>query len=280
MNTLQERGRLNNNSIPSAVQHKMHENNIATVPLPASTYNPSAFHEAIAQQCPTGLRAAKHLTTLQLNVGLKCNLTCRHCHVNSSPKRKEEMDWPTMLAALQLAQDLGMTKLDLTGGAPEMNPHIKRLIHQATKQRMSITLRTNLTIHLEPGYEDFIPFFKEHRVALVASLPCYIEDNVNQQRGEGVYQDSIEVLRTLNEAGYGIESHLPLHLVYNPVGPSLPPAQDTLESEYRQKLLEQYGLHFTSLLTITNVPIGRFKTDLRKAKQLDNYLSKIGRAHV
>jgi len=143
---------------------------------------------------------------------------------------------------------------------------------------MSITLRTNLTIHLEPGYEDFIPFFKEHRVALVASLPCYIEDNVNQQRGEGVYQDSIEVLRTLNEAGYGIESHLPLHLVYNPVGPSLPPAQDTLESEYRQKLLEQYGLHFTSLLTITNVPIGRFKTDLRKAKQLDNYLSTLTEA--
>lgn len=188
------------------------------------------------------------------------------------------MDWPTMQAALQLAQDLGITKLDLTGGAPEMNPHIKHLIQQAAKQHMSITLRTNLTILLEPGYEDFIPFFKEHRVALVASLPCYTKDNVNQQRGEGVYQDSIKVLRTLNDAGYGIESHLPLQLVYNPGGPSLPPDQHTLETEYRQKLLDRHGLHFTSLITITNVPIGRFKTDLRQAKQLDTYLDTLTQA--
>lgn len=225
-----------------------------------------------------GLYAAPALTTIQVNIGLKCNLTCRHCHVNSSPKRKEEMDWPTMQHILKLADDLNIQTIDITGGAPEMNPYFEQFITAIRAKNIHVIVRTNLTILLEPEYTHLIDFYKEQNVELVASLPCYLEENVDKQRGEGVYHDSIEVIRKLNKAGYGTSPELPLNLVYNPGGPSLPPDQTTLEADYHRELNDRFGIQFTNLHTITNVPIGRFKTDLRRDKQLDSYMTTLKNA--
>ncbi len=230
-----------------------------------------SFDEQVSSGDSAGLYAAPTLKTLQVNIGLKCNLTCRHCHVNSSPQRKEEMDWGTMESILVLADTLNIQTIDITGGAPEMNPHFKRFVTAIRAKGLAVIVRTNLTIHLEQGYEDYPEFFKDHQVELVASLPCYLEENVDKQRGEGVYHESIEVIRKLNAVGYGIDAKLTLNLVYNPGGPSLPPEQASLEADYHRELDTRYGIHFTHLHTITNVPIGRFKTDLRRDKELDAY---------
>lgn len=219
-----------------------------------------------------GLYAANTLSTIQVNIGLKCNLTCRHCHVNSSPKRKEEMDWATMEIILALAKTQSVATIDITGGAPEMNPNFERFIIAIVAQGHNIIVRTNLTILLEKDYVHLVNFYRDTKVELVASLPCYLEENVDKQRGEGVYHDSIEVIRSLNEVGFGIDPCLMLHLVYNPGGPSLPPAQSSLEEDYHRELNKRFGIQFTHLHTITNVPIGRFKTDLRRDKQLDAYM--------
>ena len=233
------------------------------------------FDEQISTGSRFGLYAASALNTLQVNIGLKCNLTCRHCHVNSSPKRKEEMGWDTMESILGLAETLSIETIDITGGAPEMNPHFKRFIMAIRAQGITVIVRTNLTIHLEPGYEDYIEFFRDQQVQLVASLPCYLEENVDKQRGEGVYHESIEVIRRLNAVGYGENPNLPLNLVYNPGGGTLPPDQSILEDDYHRELQARFGIHFTHLHTITNVPIGRFKTDLRRDKQLDGYMDTL-----
>jgi radical SAM/Cys-rich protein len=183
----------------------------------------NTFDEQVSTGEPFGLFAAPTLTTLQANIGLKCNLTCRHCHVNSSPQRKEEMGWDTMESILALAKTLDIQTIDITGGAPEMNPHFKRYVSAIRSENIQVIVRTNLTIHLEEGYEDFIEFFRDTQVQLVASLPCYLEENVDKQRGEGVYYESIEVIRKLNAVGYGEDPSLLLNLVYNPaVHHSLP----------------------------------------------------------
>ncbi len=219
-----------------------------------------------------GLYSAPKLRVIQVNIGLRCNLTCVHCHVNSSPRRREEMDWETMEAVLRFARVAGVETIDITGGAPEMHRDFKRFVAALRKQGHQVMVRTNLTILLEPGYEDFPEFFRDHQVRLVASLPCYLEKNVDKQRGEGVYQESINVIRKLNKLGYGRRPELVLTLVYNPIGAYLPPDQAELENDYRRELSERYDIQFTGLYTITNAPIGRFRGDLRRSKKLDSYL--------
>jgi radical SAM/Cys-rich protein len=214
---------------------------------------------------------SERISILQVNVGLRCNQQCVHCHVAASPKRTEEMDWETMEHVLRVAREADCDLLDITGGAPEINPHFERLVREARQAEIPVQVRTNLTIHLEPGYENVARFMAGQKVKLVASLPCYLEENVDRQRGEGVYQGSVQAIRRLNELGYGRLPDLTLHLVYNPVGPHLPPDQDTLEEDYRRELRSRHGIDFTRLITITNMPIGRFIGELKREKKADAY---------
>jgi radical SAM/Cys-rich protein len=229
------------------------------------------FDRQVIQADGGPLRGAL-LATVQVNIGLKCNLACHHCHVESSPKRTEEMSWETMELVLDAAERAGAKTIDITGGAPEMHPHFRRFVAAARRLDVDVMVRTNLTILLHPGYEDMPQFFRDHRVHLIASLPCYLETNVDRQRGRGVYHDSIEVIRQLNAVGYGIEPHLPLDLVYNPGGPSLPPRQAALEGDYKRELSQRYGIRFTRLITITNMPIGRFLHDLARQGKDEQYM--------
>ena len=212
------------------------------------------------------------IETVQVNIGLRCNLACHHCHVESSPTREEEMDWPTMQAVLAAAANTGAKVLDITGGAPEMHQEFARFVDAALAQGMRVIVRTNLTIMLEAGYEHLPGFFASRGVHLIASLPCYLETNVDKQRGKHVYRDSIDAIQRLNREGYGDDPRLVLDLVYNPGGPSLPPAQDALESAYRRELMQRFGIRFNRLYTITNMAIGRFLDDLRRRGKADDYL--------
>jgi len=213
------------------------------------------------------------LSTFQVNIGLTCNLACHHCHVESSPARAEQMDWPTMQQVLDAASRAEANVLDITGGAPEMNPHFRAFVDAALDQGMGVIVRTNLTIMLEDGYRDLPAWFAKRRVHLVASLPCYTAENVDKQRGLHVYEDSVEVLRQLNAVGYGTDERLPLDLVYNPLGPTLPPEGAPLEADYRRELRQRCGIEFTRLITITNMPIGRFLHDLQRDGRDAQYMS-------
>ena len=211
--------------------------------------------------------------TLQINLGYLCNQACLHCHVNAGPTRKEQMTLDTIEEIVQLIDNVKPKMVDLTGGAPELNVHFKYLVTQITKRRISIIDRCNLTILSEPGQEDLTQFLSKHKVIVTASLPCYSEENVNSQRGDGVFERSIDGLRQLNGAGYGKGNpDLQLHLVYNPIGASLPPPQKTLEKEYKQHLSENYDVSFDSLLTITNMPIKRFGSTLISRGEFESYL--------
>lgn len=218
------------------------------------------------------------IETIQVNIGLRCNLACHHCHVESGPTRKEEMTWETMASVLAAARKARAATLDVTGGAPEMHSFFRRFVSVAREARLNVIVRTNLTILLEAGYEDIPAFFRDHAVRLVASLPCYLESNVDKQRGSGVYQESIAAIQRLNAVGYGIEPGLPLDLVYNPGGPSLPPSQYQLEGDYQRELAARFGLRFTRLLTITNVPIGRFQHDLARQGRDRDYAELLERS--
>jgi radical SAM/Cys-rich protein len=214
---------------------------------------------------------ASGLRRVQVNIGLVCNQKCRHCHVAAGPRRREQMDWKTMQHVVDAARRAGVEEVDITGGAPEIHPDFTRFVDAIGELGVLVRVRTNLTILVEPGYEDRAAFMAERRVALVASLPCYLEKNVDRQRGDGVFDASIRALHRLNELGYGDREELPLELVYNPLGPVLPPAQATLEADYRQELKDRYGVLFTRLLTITNMPIGRFLADLRASGREQEY---------
>lgn len=213
------------------------------------------------------------LTTLQVNLGYLCNQTCVHCHVNAGPKRTELMGEETVtqvLAFLHAQPQVRM--LDLTGGAPEMNPHFRYLISEASELGVKVIDRCNLTILEEPGYKDLADFLATQQVEITASLPCYLEDNVNRQRGNGVFEASIRALRRLNALGYGQQaSGLTLNLVYNPQGPVLPPAQQNLEAAYRAHLGEM-GIVFDHLFTITNMPIARFGSTLVSKGKFHDYM--------
>jgi radical SAM/Cys-rich protein len=248
---------------------------MTTIPLTISGRN--AFDERIRRDSGDRL-AALSIDTVQVNIGLRCNLACRHCHVESSPKRQEQMDWDTMLDVLSAARRAGAATLDITGGAPEMNTHFRRFVDAALSQSLHVTVRTNLTIMLLAGYEDLPEWFAERGVHLIASLPCYQPTNVDRQRGRHVYHDSIEVIARLNRAGYGREADKQLDLVYNPLGPALPPPQQPLEQAYRQALRREHGLEFNKLYTITNIPIGRFLHDLARQDEAEAYMQLLREA--
>lgn len=212
------------------------------------------------------------LDTLQVNLGYLCNLSCVHCHVNAGPTRTELMTKETVDQVLELLQSSTASTLDLTGGAPELNPHFRYLVQRARELGVNVIDRCNLTVLLEPGQEGLAEFLAEQEVEITASLPCYLEANVEQQRGKGVYNDSIRAIRLLNELGYGRDPGRRLNLVYNPVGPVLPPGQDELEGDYKRELGERFGISFDHLFTITNMPISRFGAVLLAQGQYQDYM--------
>ena len=218
--------------------------------------------------------------TLQLNLGYLCNISCTHCHVNAGSQRTELMSRETMQTALRLARTHQIKQLDLTGGSPEMNPHFKWLVAEARQSGLHVMDRCNPTILVEPGYEDVADFLAEHQVEVIASLPCYLEDNVDAQRGKGVFNASIKALQHLNTLGYAdSESGLILNLVYNPIGPSLPPEQTQLETAYREFLSDHFSIQFNRLFTITNMPIQRFGAILLAQGQFHDYMNQLKQAY-
>ena len=211
---------------------------------------------------------------LQVNVGKLCNLTCTHCHVNAGPKRKEIMTRETIERILDWFERSAIPTIDLTGGAPEMIPGFRYFIERvkACSPSRRVIDRCNLTILLEPPHHDLARFLAEHEIEIIASMPCYSPENVDAQRGEGVFDRSINALRLLNSFGYGCDPALPLHLVYNPNGAFLPAAQEELEADYKRELGSAFGIVFNKLYTITNLPIGRFATYLRHHGKLEAYM--------
>ncbi|MCL5801546.1 MAG: arsenosugar biosynthesis radical SAM protein ArsS [Gammaproteobacteria bacterium] len=220
------------------------------------------------------------LETLQVNLGYLCNQACVHCHVNAGPTRKEIMQRDTVDCVLDYLCATKISTLDLTGGAPEMNPDFKYLVRAARDLGVRVIDRCNLTVLELPGHEDTAQFLAEHQVEITASLPCYLEENVNSQRGDGVFQASIRVLRMLNSLGYGRPgSGLILNLVYNPLGPSLPPPQQALEQDYKKYLGEHYSIVFNHLYSLANMPIQRFGSTLISKGQFDGYMDLLRGAH-
>lgn len=212
------------------------------------------------------------LDIIQLNIGRKCNQSCEHCHVEAGPDRTEMMTRETMDIILALiAKSDNIKRVEITGGAPELNENFKYLIKGLTDLGKQIALRSNLTVLFEAGQENTPEFLKEHKVEIIASLPCYTEGNVDKQRGEGVFTKSIKALKLLNELGYGTDSKYQLNLVYNPQGLNLPGKQESLEKDYKAVLSEEYGLSFNKLFTITNMAIGNFAKDLENKGQLEDY---------
>ncbi len=220
------------------------------------------------------------LRTLQLNLGYLCNIACIHCHVNAGPTRTELMSRETMALALEVARRHGATTLDLTGGSPEMNPDFRWLVAQARAVGLHVMDRLNPTILEEPGYQWVGAFLAEHRVEVVASLPCYSAENVDEQRGKGVFESSIRGLQALNGLGYGGDgSGLELNLVYNPNGAFLPPPQEALEADYRRLLGERFGIRFNHLFALANMPIKRFGSWLLSKGRFDAYVETLRAAH-
>ena len=215
----------------------------------------------------------KDISSLQINIGLTCNLSCTHCHVESSPARQETLSRKSADRIIELLKVSPSIKtVDITGGAPEMHEQFRYLIENIKPLGKTITDRCNLTILLKPNYEWVIPFLKDHQVNVIASMPCYGPENVNKQRGDNVFDESIKALQLLNAAGYGKQHNLNLDLVYNPIGPFLPPPQKPLEAEYKKQLKTHFDIEFNSLYAITNMPIKRFADDLRKEDKLESYM--------
>ncbi len=246
-------------------------------PLPlvssASTVLPTpSFDTALAVHEQEPL-TAKSVTTLQVNLGKVCNQTCHHCHVDAGPQRTESMTKATIDQILEvLDRTPQIATVDITGGAPEMNPHFEYLVQECRIRDRQVIDRCNLTVFYVKGKSHLPEFLAKHGVEIIASLPCYQEINVDQQRGQGVFNRSISALQTLNTLGYGeIDTDLNLHLVYNPQGVTLPPPQEELEQDYKEELMRRHGIQFNRLLTITNMPISRFSEDLQEAGQLDAY---------
>ena len=223
---------------------------------------------------------ATDVSTLQVNVGKRCNQACKHCHVDAGPNRTEEMSRETAEQVIEvLCRYAFIETLDITGGAPELNPHFRYLVESGRNQGRHIIDRCNLTILFEPGQNDLAPFLATNQVEIVASLPYYLAERTDRQRGLGVFDKSVEGLHLLNSLGYGVEgSGLTLNLVYNPNGAFLPPDQTAMEAEYRHELKTRYGIVFTNLFTLTNLPIARFKHFLERSGNYDKYMAKLAGA--
>ena len=218
------------------------------------------------------------ITVLQVNLGRKCNLACTHCHVEASPKRTEELSPEVCQQLIEIIKRFPQIKtVDLTGGAPEMNYGFRPIVEAAKAHGKEVIVRSNLTIFFEPGYKDLPEYFARHQLRVTASLPCYLEKNVDKQRGSGVYSNSIQAIQKLNQLGYGEDPNLILDLVYNPILPtsnnfSLTPNQQQLEQDYKTYLAKHFGIKFNNLFTITNIPIGRTKQYLQRRGIYDDYL--------
>lgn len=212
------------------------------------------------------------LEILQINVGYMCNQQCVHCHVDASPYRKEIMSKDVMEHCLNVIDNIAIKTVDLTGGAPEMNPHFEWFVTELAKRNLEIIVRSNLTILVEGKFKSYPELFKKNKVTVVSSLPCYTEGNVDKQRGDGVFEKSIKALKILNELGYGVEEGLNLHLVYNPGGPFVAPNQAGLEADYKRELKEKFNINFNKLYTITNLPIARYLEFLLDTDRYDNYM--------
>ncbi len=242
------------------------------IPAPLSLYPSPSFEDALSSH-GQGRLIAKSVSTLQVNMGKVCNQTCHHCHVDAGPQRTESMSKDTIdqiIAVLDRTPQI--STVDITGGAPEMNPHFDYLVEQCRLRDRKVIDRCNLTVFYVKGKSHLPEFLAKHEVEIVASLPCYQETNVDQQRGKGVFDRSISALQTLNKLGYGVMgTGLNLDLVYNPQGISLPPPQRELEQDYKSELMSRYGIQFNRLLTITNMPISRFLEDLQEVDQVDSY---------
>lgn len=222
---------------------------------------------------------ARGIEVLQVNVGKVCNQTCTHCHVDAGPDRRESMSRDTFVACLEVVEKHGIPTVDITGGAPELNPHFRWFVVEVRRLGRKVLDRCNLTVLLTPHQEDLPGFLAAQQVEVIASLPCYLEENTDRQRGEGVYAKSIEALRRLNAAGYGQPgSALQLTLVFNPGGPSLPPDQETLEAAYRKELFERHGVVFHRLIALANMPISRFLDDLVATGRYEAYMGKLAAA--
>jgi radical SAM/Cys-rich protein len=214
----------------------------------------------------------EYIETLQINIGYKCNQACKHCHVNSSPLRTEKMSNEIISLIPKVIEKYKIKTLDITGGAPEMHPEFRNLITILSDKNINIIDRCNLTIFFEDGFEDLPQFLAKNNVIVTASLPCYEKDNVELQRGYGVFDKSINALKILNDLGYGKQKDgLQLNLVYNPVNPILPPSQEILEADYKRILFEKYNISFNNLYTITNMPINRYADSLNRENKLDSY---------
>ncbi len=222
----------------------------------------------------TGFPALRRrdISTLQVNLGYRCNQRCLHCHVNAGPHRREVMSADTVDEVIALLRRGGARTLDLTGGAPELNPEFRRLVEAGRDLEIEVIDRCNLTVLFEPGQETLADYLAAKAVTVVASLPCYLQENVDRQRGKGVYSDSIRALRVLNRLGYGTDPRLQLNLVFNPIGPVLPPSQVQLEAEYKRELFDRFGIIFNRLFVITNMPIGRFGSVLNAKGQMNDYM--------
>ena len=211
------------------------------------------------------------LSELQINLGYLCNQACEHCHVEAGPKRTEMMTWETMQKILAWAAESDIKRADLTGGAPELNQHFRRFVDGLLELGIAVTSRCNLKVLFEPGQENLAQWYAERKIKLVCSLPCYTSENVDAQRGKGVFGKSIDALEVLNRYGYGRHRELVLDLVYNQVGAVLPPSQAGLQNDYRTRLKQDFGIDFNDLLTITNMPINRFEHFLKRTGQLQSY---------
>jgi radical SAM/Cys-rich protein len=220
------------------------------------------------------------LDTLQINVGYRCNQSCFHCHVNAGPNRTEEMSAAVADTVLEFVKRRRIATLDITGGAPELNAHFRRLVRGARALGAKVMDRCNLTILEQRGQEDLAEFLSEQQVEVVASMPCYLQDNVERQRGKGVFDGSIRGLKKLNALGYGRSPKLTLNLVYNPQGPALPPQQVALEADYKRVLGERYGIVFNKLFVLANMPIQRFGSMLVSKGEFDGYLQLLQDAHL
>jgi len=219
---------------------------------------------------------ATGITIFQVNVGRLCNQLCKHCHVNAGPDRKEIMQKNTMEICLDIIEKTDIPTVDITGGAPEMNPNFRWFVKEFSKRGRHVMVRSNLTILTEPDYKNLPEFFAENKVEVIASFPHYLEQTLDRQRGNGVFKKSIEALKQLNSIGYGKQdSGLILNLVYNPAGAFLPPSQKALEADYKREMLKRYGVVFNNLFTIANMPIGRFLNYLRASQNYDAYMQKL-----
>ena len=234
----------------------------------------------LLEAIPFPALARGRLDTLQVNVGYRCNQSCVHCHVNAGPNRTEEMSGEIADLVLAVLARRSIPTLDITGGAPELNPHFRRLVRGARDLGVKVMDRCNLTILSEPGQEDLADFLATEGVEIVASMPCYLADNVERQRGKGVFDRSIDGLKRLNALGYGRDPALALNLVYNPQGPSLPPAQHALEADYRRILGGEHGIVFNNLFVLANMPIQRFGSMLVSKGEFEGYLQLLQDAHL